>query len=114
MSVFLKDFVNRTIKQHAESTSKTLTTNLRLLAINKNWPLQLAMSISVYYDKDEDEFALFVPDNLKQSVEDVEFGTQDIPPNSVVRPYLDKVNRDTKTLGDTFEQDLLSGLELPD
>ena len=77
----------------AESVTHELTMSLHETARAANWPGELINALEVI--NDNGSIYVSYPDQLKQRIEDLEYGSSKESPNSVIRPF---INRAVTTL----------------
>jgi hypothetical protein len=77
----------------AESVTHELTMSLHETARAANWPGELINALEVI--NDNGSVYVSYPDQLKQRIEDLEYGSTNESPNSVIRPF---INRAVSTL----------------
>lgn len=90
-----------TIKEVEEEAflkaAERLTPEFRQLALNAGWPAGVVLQMTV----EAFEGALYVdyPEELKDEVEDLEYGTPKSAPNAVIRPFMARYE---DNIGDIF------------
>ena len=72
-----------------DDISKGLTAKLRAYAYNNGWPTNLSRTLSVVKNSDE-TFRIGFPEELEDQILDVEMGTQNNPPNPVMRQFMNR------------------------
>ena len=103
------DNINTLSKKAIDSLLEPLTIQLRSLAESSGWPANIINSISVIADED---YNLHVdkPDELKEEIDDLEYGAEFGLPNAVIRPFLLRASATLESaledivLGDLFEE----------
>jgi hypothetical protein len=80
-----------------QKAAERLTPEFRDLALAAGWPSNIVFQISVEFF----EGALYIdyPEELKEEVEDLEYGTPKSAPNAVIRPFMARYE---DNIGDIF------------
>lgn len=110
----IKKFVQQQTDFTHDDNGRELTDMLRAKAQERAWPLPIVMQLRVVYDEDHDSYTVTYPQGVKKKIEDLEYGTQKIPPNPVIRPFMNRMPYFTKKMTNDFEEELLDGLFLGD
>lgn len=110
----IKAFVREQVDYTHDDTGKELTRQLRAKAQERSWPFDIARRLRVIYDYDTDSYTVAYPQGLKRKIEDIEYGTQQVPPNPVIRPFMNKMPYFTNKATQDFEEELLGGIDLGD
>ena len=66
-----------------------LTEELKAEATKAGWPNILVSQLSVVVE--DGDFSYRYPSELKETVELLEFGTEDVPPNPVLRNFMSNI-----------------------
>lgn len=69
----------------ATQVAESLTSNLRGIASDSGWPTEAVESLSVIYR--DGEVIVDVEDSKRDLVNQLEYGTEDMGPNSVTRKF---------------------------
>jgi hypothetical protein len=85
------DQIIKAVDTIARTTAKKATSKLRSEAYSNGWPTELSRTLSILHDK-EGRFSMDYPQHLESKIFDVEFGTQNTPPNPVMRRFLNRLD----------------------
>jgi hypothetical protein len=77
--------IQQGLVQMGEKTARQMSSRLRRSAFERGWPVAVARHLSVRHA--DAEFDVVYPSQLKDSVESLEYGTQSVPPNAVIRQF---------------------------
>lgn len=79
--------LNELSEQAAQELLRPLTKELRLLALSSGWPAEAIKSLTVALD---DTYTLYVdyPEDIRETVENLEYGDINGLPNAVIRPFI--------------------------
>jgi hypothetical protein len=87
-----KDKVTGLSHTAVSSEAAPLTADLRKLALNSGWPAKLAEALTLVTNGDN-ELSIEYPDNLKQAIEDMEYGSAAGSfPNAIIRKFIREAN----------------------
>jgi hypothetical protein len=85
-----------------------LTEYLRMTAYNSGWPAHLVQKMNVTFDNDYNLLVDY-PDDVKEDIEDLEYGDLNGLPNAAIRPFL---LRAPGMIGLVLEQKILPSMLL--
>ena len=105
-----KDKVKGLSHTAVSSEEAPLTQDLRKLALNSGWPARLAEALTLV-TKEDNELIIEYPDNLKQAIEDMEYGTPATFPNAVLRKFIREANTRATTYVDASILENLIAIE---
>lgn len=71
--------------QMGEKTARHMTSRLRRSAYERGWPVSVARQLHVRHN--DEGFDVEYPNGIKNMVESLEYGTQSVPPNAVIRQF---------------------------
>jgi hypothetical protein len=71
---------------YAKSAAKQLTLELRDLALDAGWPVDVASSLSVVLSNGS--LNIDYPESMDQRIQDLEYGSFENPPKSVMRKFM--------------------------
>jgi hypothetical protein len=71
---------------YAKSAAQQLTLELRDLAVEAGWPLNVAASLSVALINGN--LNIDYPEELDNQIQDLEYGSSNTPPKSVLRKFM--------------------------
>ena len=109
----LGKFVRQTADDSFNEAARHLTSDFRQYALSHGWPLGFLLRTRVVYNANIDEFDVEYPDDIKQRVEDMEFGTQNSPPNPIIRTFMNRLPKSTiSNFSDKFEQEILNRVSI--
>jgi hypothetical protein len=69
-----------------------LTKELQKFASASGWPSNVVSQLSI--QNDGYDLVIAYPDHLEQKIEELEYGTQSMPPRSVIRPFTNRYSRE--------------------
>ena len=96
------------IKKAADKAASEFTPLLKDTAIKAGWPPYIVNEMVV---KEEDgELYIDYPPELTNKINDIEYGTQNSAPNSVLRVFLSRHQSQTDEFSDTVYVDALAEL----
>ena len=80
------------------------TYDLQEFAIGNGWDPSIASSLEVKYTKDK--LFIDIPSDIKQEVENIEYGTESRRPNAVLRKYDNRAKQLEQVFIKQFEKEL--------
>lgn len=83
-----KDLSNFT-EELAEKVANKATAKLRRNAYESGWPTNLSRTLSVVH-VGSGKYSINYPEDLENDILDQEAGTQDVPPNPVMRLFMNR------------------------
>lgn len=93
-----------TYAKAAAKEAETLTANLRNYARQAGWPVSVVMQLKVSNDRDDGKWYVKYPRAIDGQVIDLEYGTEQVPPNPVIRDFIRGMQPD---LGDEWLSKLI-------
>lgn len=81
---------------YAKSAAKELTLELRDLAVEAGWPADVASNLSVVLTNGS--LNIDYPEAMDQRVQDLEYGSFEKPPKSVMRKFMYRTEKVTSTI----------------
>lgn len=81
---------------YAKSAAKQLTLELRDLAVAAGWPADVASSLSVVLINGS--LNIDYPDSMDQRIQDLEYGSFEKPPKSVLRKFMYRTEQVTSQI----------------
>ena len=97
--VLLDSYAKAAVKE-----AVTLTANLRNYARQAGWPVSIVMQLSVSNDRSDGKWSVKYPKAIDNQVIDLEYGTDSVPPNPVIRDFIRGMEPD---LGDEWFDKLM-------
>jgi len=97
-----------------DEAANQLTNDLRQKALQHAWPIGLIVNMYVRYLPEDDTFDIQYTPGYKQRIEDLEFGTQNVPPNPVIRPFMNRIEGFVEDYEEQHQESILETMELPD
>jgi hypothetical protein len=93
--VSLERFIVKTLTQGQQHSAKKLTAQLRRKAYESGWPTHASRHLKVV--PTVDSYRVSYPTKHGEHIENAEYGTQDTPPNPVVRQFLTNIKKTEMT-----------------
>jgi hypothetical protein len=81
---------------YAKSAAKELTLELRDLAVAAGWPVDVASALSVVLNNGS--LNIDYPESMDQRVQDLEYGSFEKPPKSVMRKFMYRTEQVTSQI----------------
>lgn len=81
---------------YAKSAAKELTLEIRDLAVEAGWPNDVASNLSVVLNNGS--LNIDYPESMDQRVQDLEYGSFEKPPKSVMRKFMYRTENVTSTI----------------
>jgi hypothetical protein len=97
--------LNKVLAQAAEKAAEEFTVFLQDTALSAGWPPYIIAEMSVR--EDNGDLYVHYPDNLSAQIEDLEYGTPTSAPNSVIRTFLSRYNKEEEAFTDATFVDAL-------
>lgn len=97
--VLLDSYAKAAVKE-----AVTLTANLREYARQAGWPIALVMQLSVSNNRSDGKWSVKYPKSIDGQIIDLEYGTDSVPPNPVIRDFIRGMEPD---LGDEWFDKLM-------
>ena len=97
--VLLDSYAKAAVKE-----AVTLTANLRNYARQAGWPVSIVMQLSVSNERSDGKWSVKYPTAIDNQVIDLEYGTDSVPPNPVIRDFIRGMEPD---LGDEWFDKLM-------
>lgn len=97
--VLLDSYAKAAVKE-----AVTLTANLREYARQAGWPIALVMQLSVSNNRSDGKWSVKYPKSIDGQIIDLEYGTDSVPPNPVIRNFIRGMEPD---LGDEWFDKLM-------
>lgn len=88
-----------------QMSAKKLTSGLRRQAYANGWPVELSRKLVVSHE--DSKFSVTMPPKSLSAVFDMEFGTQDAPPNPVIRRFMNRLDN----YSDNYDNGILKVIE---
>ena len=88
-----------------QMSAKKLTSGLRRQAYANGWPVELSRQLVVSHE--DSKFSVTMPPKSLSAVFDMEFGTQDAPPNPVIRRFMNRLDN----YSDNYDNGILKVIE---
>lgn len=110
-----KQFIIEVTDSTFNDAADEMTSQIRLKALERAWPMMAAKSLHVVYVPEIDKFDVIFNTGYKRVVEDLEFGTQDTPPSPVIRPFMNSMgNMFSDNFEESYQETLLDNVNLAD
>lgn len=103
----INKYVKDLIGTGLSDVTYSITRDLRRSAQSKGWPLDVVLNLRVAIDPSSGELSVEYPDRLADRVETLEYGTQDTPPNPVIRTFNNRVDDLAQQYTVNFEYEIL-------
>lgn len=115
------EFINNQVNSGGSKLARQLTLSFRDYALGRGWPLGIVLFIQIKFLNVGDDrtrgpfggaiFDVSYPDIVKKKVEDLEYGTQDTPPNPAIRSFLNRVDDRNEVFEDSLSETMMHILD---
>lgn len=83
------DQLDAALSRAGTATARKMTADLRRRAYEAGWPSEAGRSLEVRHDQGHFEVAF--PEQARELVETLEYGTQEKPPTAVLRKFVTRI-----------------------
>lgn len=106
----VKTFIRDTVGVNSQNIYYALTKDLQRLAHERGWPLDVVLKLQV--GMTDEGLRVQFPDEVAERVSTLEYGTQDVPPQAVLRIFYDRLPHLAEIYAAPLEHHLLSFLDM--
>ena len=101
---------DKAIAKDANTVAQTLTIELRKKATDAGWPVNIVIALSVVVK--DGTLVIDYPDVLAKKIEDLEYGSEAVPPHSVLRAFQNRISSHLKEFYTRKVDELMTEMEL--
>lgn len=101
---------NKATEKEAEALAQDLTVELRRKATDAGWPSSVIIVLSVIFK--DGLLVIDYPESMVNKIEDLEYGSESTPPNSVLRAFQNRIGETLKEFYEKQADKIMSEMEL--